>query len=246
MFERAIGLDPTYAPAWAGLADVHAWLYEWWGGSQEDIAGAERASRKALEFAPDLAEAHASRGFLLALSGRYDEAAREFEEAIRLNPRLYDALYYYARASFANGDVERSAELFRRAGDARQEDFQSIILLSQSLKMLNRADDWQDAIREGIRRVEHVLELDPTDARALSMCAGALAEVGQRDRALRLSSVPSQKFVRRIVRPCRESRLRLQSRRTAYSRGCSGANSPRSQLPARARSRRCRVECGGS
>ena len=141
-----------------------------------------------MEFAPDLAEAHASRGFLLALSGRYDEAAREFEEAIRLNPRLYDALYYYARASFANGDVERSAELFRRAGDARQEDFQSIILLSQSLKMLNRADDWQDAIREGIRRVEHVLELDPTDARALSMCAGALAEVGQRDRALRLSS----------------------------------------------------------
>ena len=74
-----------------------------------------RASRKALELAPDLAEAHASCGFTLAVSGRYDDAAREFQEAIRLNPNLYDALYYYARASFENGEIERSAELFRRA-----------------------------------------------------------------------------------------------------------------------------------
>src|SRR5262249_35686290 len=30
MFEEAIALDVKYAPAWAGLATVHALLYEWW------------------------------------------------------------------------------------------------------------------------------------------------------------------------------------------------------------------------
>jgi hypothetical protein len=62
MFERAIGLDAGYGPAWAGLATVHATLYEWFGATQDDLAGAERASRRALELAPGLAEAYVARG----------------------------------------------------------------------------------------------------------------------------------------------------------------------------------------
>ena len=187
MFERAIELDPVYAPAWAGLADAHAWLYEWWGGDVENIDAADRASRKALELAPDLAEAHASRGFALVLGGRNDDAAREFEEALRINPNLYDAHYYYARASFARGEIERSAELFRKAGEVRQEDFQSMILLAQSLRMLGREDEAREAIKEGVRRVERSLELNPTDSRALSLGAMALDDAGQAERALRWS-----------------------------------------------------------
>jgi adenylate cyclase len=63
-------------------------------------------------------------------SQRYDEAAREFEEAIRINPNLFDAYYYFTRTAFACGEVARSAELFRKAGDVRQDDFLSPILLA--------------------------------------------------------------------------------------------------------------------
>jgi len=42
MFERAIELDASYSPALAGLATVHATLYEWFGSQQDDLAKVER------------------------------------------------------------------------------------------------------------------------------------------------------------------------------------------------------------
>jgi adenylate cyclase len=187
MFERAIELDAGYGPAWAGLAMVHATLYEWYGAKEDDLVTAERASQRALELAPDLAEAHVARGCALSLSRRYEEAAREFEDAIRLNPNLFDAHYYFARTSFACGEIERSAELFRKAADVRQEDFQSPMLLGQSLRMLGRHDEGRDASREGLRRAEHVLVLNPVDGRALSLGSVHLLEDGQTARAMEWS-----------------------------------------------------------
>lgn len=187
MFERAIELDPGYAPAYAGIAVVNSWFYEWWGGSSAEFEAADQASHKALELAPDMAEAHASRGLFLSLSGRYEEAEREFQEAIRLNPNSFDAHYLYARACFAWGRIERSVELYRRAGEVRQEDFQSMILLGLSLRKLGRDEEAREANREGVRRAEYQLELDPTDARALSLGANALFEDGQQEKAMRWS-----------------------------------------------------------
>ena len=186
-FQRAIDLDANYGPAFAGLAMVHATLYEWFGARDEDVAAAARASDHALELAPSLAEAHVARGCALALSRRYDEAAGEFEAAIQLNPNLFDAYYYFARTMFAAGEIERSAELFRNAGSVRQEDFQSPILLAQALRMLGRAAEAELANREGIRRAEHVLALNPRDGRALSIGSVALFEDGQVARALEWS-----------------------------------------------------------
>jgi serine/threonine protein kinase/tetratricopeptide (TPR) repeat protein len=184
MFERAIEIDPTYALAHAGLADVHSWFYEWWGGDDSDLAAADRASQRAIDLAPDLSEAHASRGFVMSLQRRYPEAAQAFETAIRLNPNSFEAHYLFARSCFASGDIARSADLFRRAGEVRQEDFQSVVLLAQSLRVLGRAAEADEANREAVRRVERLVELDPTDARALSLGAHALDDDGQRERAL--------------------------------------------------------------
>jgi TolB-like protein len=187
MFERAIGLDAEYGPAWAGLATVHATLYEWFGGLDDDLLKADRASRRALELAPGLAEAYVARGFTLSLSRRYEEAALEFEAAIRLNPNLFDGYYYYARSSFASGDIAHSADLFGKAGEVRHEDFQSLILQAQSLRMLKRFDEEHRAQREGIRRAEQMLTLNPCDGRALSIGSMALFHEGQWARALEWS-----------------------------------------------------------
>ena len=187
LLERAIEIDPKYAPAHAALGELHAWLYEWWGGGAENYAAADRATQSALALAPDLAEAHASRGFVLSISHRYDEAAAAFEEAIRLNPNLFDAHYLYARTCFAAGKIERSAELFLRAGDLRREDFQSLMLGAQSLSMLRRHDEARHANREGIERAERQLDLVPSDARALSMGGTAFMFEGNLEQAMRWS-----------------------------------------------------------
>jgi adenylate cyclase len=184
MFDRAIALDASYAPAHTGLAMAHATLHEWFGARDEDRVRAERASARALELAPDSAEAHVARACALSLSRRYDEADQEFERAIGLNPRLFDAYYYYARTAFAQGEIERSADLFKKAADVRQDDFQSPMLQAQSLEMLGRTEEAAKSTREGIRRAERILVLNPTDGRALSLGSGALYADGQHARAL--------------------------------------------------------------
>ncbi len=184
IFERAIALDPEYAPAWAGLATTHAVIYEWWGTRDEDLQQADRASRVALELAPDLADAHVARGLVLSQMRRYDEAEPHFEAAALTNPNLFDAYYYYARTSFARGHIQKSAELFRKAADVRPDDFQSVILMAQSLRMLGREDDAKAANKEAVSRVERVVALNPMEGRALSLGAMALFFDGQVERAM--------------------------------------------------------------
>jgi len=183
MFERAIELDSGYGPAYAGLATVHATLYEWFGAQEDDLSKAERISQRALELAPDLAEAHVARGCALSLSRHYDEAANAFEAAMRLNPNLFDAYYYYARTSFARGEIARSADLFGKAAQVRREDFQSPMLQAQSLRMISRRAEADVADRQGIERAHRVLALNPLDGRALSLGSVHLFEVGETERA---------------------------------------------------------------
>lgn len=183
MFEGAIELDADYAPAWAGLATVHALLYEWWGSKDEDLHRADRASQIALELAPDLADAHVARGFSLSLHRRYEEAQVHFELAARINPHLFDAYYYYGRAAFAHGEIEYSVDLFRKAAEARQEDFQAPTIQAQSLRMLGRKEEARACEREAIARAERIVALNPLDGRALALGALALFEEGHVGRA---------------------------------------------------------------
>jgi tetratricopeptide (TPR) repeat protein len=187
MFDRALELDSGYAPAWAGLATVHACLYEWFDPRQLGLARAEYASRRALEAGPRLAEAHVARGLARSLSSHYGEAVGEFEAAIRLNPYLFDAYYYFARTVFARGDMVRAAELFGLAAQLRPEDFQSPMLRGTAARALGQEHVAYDAVRAGIRRAEQVLALNPHDGRALSLGAGALIDDGQTQRALEWS-----------------------------------------------------------
>lgn len=187
LFERAIALDAEYAPAWAGLATVHALLFEWWGARDEDLQYADRASQRAMELAPDMADAHVARGCALSLHRRYEEAQTHFEAAARINPNLFDAYYYHGRAAFSRGELERSADLFRKASEVRREDFQSSVLLSQSLRMLGRIEEASSANREGISRAERILALNPLDGRVLALGSGALYEAGEMERAMQWS-----------------------------------------------------------
>jgi len=184
MFERAIETDPQFALAHAGLADCCAFLYMYWDGSKANLDGADSASRKALELDADLAEAHASRGFALALNRQYDEARPEFETAIRLNPKLYEAHYLYARALFQEGRAEEAVRQYEEASRVRPEDYQALLLMQSPLNSLGRHDEALAVLRRGMVVIEHHLELNPDDARALYLGGGALMQLGDRQRAL--------------------------------------------------------------
>jgi serine/threonine protein kinase/Tfp pilus assembly protein PilF len=184
MFQRAIEVDANFARAYAGLADCSSMLYNWWDAVEANLHQADTASQKALELAPELAEAHASRGFALTLSKRYLEAEQEFETAIRLDPTLFEAYYFYARTSFEQGKLEAAAQWFEKAAEVRPEDFQALGLCSQVYEGLGRKADAESARRRTVERVEKHIELNPDDARALYMGAGDVGILGNRTQAL--------------------------------------------------------------
>jgi TolB-like protein/Flp pilus assembly protein TadD len=184
MFERAMEADPGYARAYAGAADCCSFLYMYWDASKANLEGADSYSSKALQLAPELAEAHASRGFAVSLSRRYDEARREFETAIRLNPKLYEAHYLYARACMQEGCLEEAVRHYEEASRVRPEDYQALLLMQAPLKGLGRMADAQAALRRGLQVAEKHLELNPDDARALYLGASALVQLGDRERGL--------------------------------------------------------------
>ena len=88
LFQQAIELDPTYAPAWSGLADSLGILASWqFADPAEMFPLATTAARRALELDASLAEAHASLGFVkMNWEWDWEGVIRELRRAIELNP----------------------------------------------------------------------------------------------------------------------------------------------------------------
>ena len=183
MFNEAIQIDPDYALAYAGIADCSSFLAMYFDASEANLTEADRASRKALELAPDLAEAHAARGLAYSLSDRYEEAEQEFKTAIKLDPTLFEAHYFYARSCVRQGRHREASRLFEQACEAR-EDYQARLLWAQSLEGMGAHEGAQVAYRKALEVIERHLELEPGDGRALTLGAIALIRQGESKKAM--------------------------------------------------------------
>ncbi len=166
MFSQAIELDPGYARAYAGIADCCSFLYMYAGSHDEHRERAAQASARAVECDPDSAEANASRALALSLHGLREEPERFFETAIRLDPLLFEAYYFYARFSFAQGKPEKAIDLYRKASEVRPQDHQAPLLSAQILADLGRTAEAEATRRRGVELAEARLRLNPDDVRA--------------------------------------------------------------------------------
>jgi non-specific serine/threonine protein kinase len=184
LFLRASRIDPAYALPYTGIADSSSFLYMYAGSAPADLDQADAASLKALDLAPNLAEAHAARGVAMSLRGRYDDANREFETAIRLDPKLFEAYYFFARQRFAQGKPEEAAALYEKAMAARPEDYQAPALLSDVYGALGRTADSKAMRRKTLAIIGPHLEASPDDARALYLGGQCWIQLGEIDRGL--------------------------------------------------------------
>ena len=179
MYERAVEIDSTYARAYAGIADSHAWLYMYYEATGETLRRADAASRRALELDPGSAEAHASRGFALSLSRRYAEARAELATAVGLSPGLFEAHYLFGRVCWAEGRLDQAARHFEDAAAAQPDDYQAISMLATVWDGLGATEQALTHHRRAVERARRHLELYPTDARALYLGAISLRRVAE-------------------------------------------------------------------
>jgi serine/threonine-protein kinase len=109
-YEGAIKADPSYALAWAELSWAKMWLIP------GDYAGATRAALRAIELRPDLAQAHATRGWCESLFGYdWDLADAEFNKALALEPQNMRALYGKGRLARVLRDYDESIRYYQAA-----------------------------------------------------------------------------------------------------------------------------------
>ena len=184
LFERAITIDPAYARAYAGIADCCSFQYLYVGRDPVNLEKAAVAAAKAIELDPELAEAYASLGTALSLRGGHSEAEDAFRTAIRLNSDLFEAHYFYARDSFAQGKLEQAIREYEEAVRSRPEDYQAPLLMAQIYDDLGRPEEAAASRRRGVAIAEEYLNLNPDDARALYMGANGLVALGEHEKGL--------------------------------------------------------------
>jgi TolB-like protein/DNA-binding winged helix-turn-helix (wHTH) protein/Tfp pilus assembly protein PilF len=156
-FNQAIARDPTYAPAYSGLADTYALMGDWEYGvlaPREALPRGKDAAIKAIALDDALGEAHTSLAFLLdAFDWDLPAADREFRRAIALNPGYATAHHWYAwHLSLLGRNDEAITEMKR----ARRLDPLSLIINADFAELLLIAHH----VAESIQQSRKTLEMD--------------------------------------------------------------------------------------
>nr|MBA3556053.1 protein kinase [Gemmatimonadales bacterium] len=150
-FNQAIGLDPTFALAYSGLADAYGALYSAFLPPAEGMPKAKAAARRALELDPSLAEASTSLGnILMWYDWDWAGAEQSFRRAVELNPSYATARHYYGELLVFLG---RWSEAVSQLDQARELDPLSLnieVTAAWPLLYGRRYDETIDAVRKTV------------------------------------------------------------------------------------------------
>ncbi|HEX7295495.1 MAG TPA: tetratricopeptide repeat protein, partial [Pyrinomonadaceae bacterium] len=134
-YRKAIELDPNFALAYLGIADLYAFTYETKVAEDAlakaieldpslheayatrgflqmfhhwDWEGADRSLSRAIQLAPNSSKAHHWYGVYLSIQGRFDEARREMERALELDPTALVIMTDLAELHYFKSDYQRA------------------------------------------------------------------------------------------------------------------------------------------
>jgi len=155
-FQQAIQKDPSYALAYAGVADSYVLLgWNSYLPPKDAFPKGKAAAMAALEIASDLGEAHTDLAAVLWLHDwRWPEAQKEFQRALELNPCYPTANHYYAECLMTLG---RHAEALTRMKKSLELDPLSLIINVAIGWAYYHSRQYDEAVAQLLRTVE----LDP-------------------------------------------------------------------------------------
>jgi adenylate cyclase len=179
---RAVEIDPNYAEAWAFIAMAEMRLRFTLGagrGGDGGLAAAERA----FKLNPDLAEAHAVKARILSEENHNDEASREIEIALQLDPESHQANRCAALLQFRQQQLEQAIRYWEKAVALEEGDFGSCGMLITCYRALGNREATRRVAEITLARAEKVLAHDLNNGSAMGHGGIALAILGQRERA---------------------------------------------------------------
>jgi TolB-like protein/Flp pilus assembly protein TadD len=174
-FDQAIGKDPKYALAYAGLADCHVLLpvYPELGTyPRDEMPKALAAAHKAVELDDSLAEAHTSLARALASDLQLPAAMLEFNRAIELNPSYATAHQWFGECLQSQGRVEEGLAELTRAQEVDPLSLVNNALVGFALETVGKS-------KEAIAQLRRTIEMDPNFANTYGMLGNVLENRGQ-------------------------------------------------------------------
>ena len=157
-FQKALELDPNFAAAYAGIADVYATLGSWEAGvlpPMEAFVASRNAARKALALQPSTAEAYTSLGYAAQhFEWNLSDAEALFRRAIDLNPSYTGARHWHSHCLLALGRFEESLAESRKGLELDPVDPAMNFHMPWHYQMTRQADD-------AIESAHRVIHMDP-------------------------------------------------------------------------------------
>ena len=180
-FERAIAIDPDFAPAHAALASVYGTLGAWEFGvlpPAEALAKAKAAAKRALDLDPQLAAGHTAVAYAtLHFDWDAEGACRQFDQAIALNPAWVDAHHWHSHALCAAGRFSESLSACRQ-----------IVELDPLNPLMHAHVAWHHymarSYAEALTQAERVVRMEPGFHWGYFFAGWALERLGRRTDAI--------------------------------------------------------------
>ena len=178
--KQAVAIDPDYAKAWALIALAQAEIRFRHSRPEDALASAERA----LELDPNLPEALCVKARYLADEDSDFEAAdRQVQAALRLDPESWEVNKEAARLRNWRGKMREAIPFFEKAASLMDSDYHSSGMLQTCYNAIGDAGGMQRAAQMTLDRTQKVLSQDPSNGSALGFGVGALAALGDGERA---------------------------------------------------------------
>ena len=174
LFKQAVATDPSYALAYAGLADAYSVAPPYTGiGSQQANALAMQAAHKAVELDPQLAEAHGAMASALVTAFQWREAEKEFQRALELAPNDAHLHYFYGFTYLlAVGKSEAALAEFRNALALDPLSSITNANYAYTLSVVHRYE-------EALQQFRKCIEIDPTFRPAHGKTSRLYAKTGK-------------------------------------------------------------------
>jgi TolB-like protein/Tfp pilus assembly protein PilF len=182
--------DPTFAPAYVGLADCYNQLGTVMVGSGSPVQMrplAVSAAVAALQIDPMLGDAHAALAYTRHYDWQWDAADREFQRALQLVPN--NALVHVWYANYLMS-LRRMDEAVAEVQKARELDPLSLVVITNvgwTLQFAGRP-------AEAVKAFQDALALDPGYIQAHSRLAGTYGDLSRFD-----ASIGEHETVRRLT-----------------------------------------------
>ncbi len=179
MFEHAIRLDPNFALAHAGIANISGMQFEMHGRDPRWIEKGLAAANRSFELDPENPGVIASRARLCHVQQRYDEAVKLARMAIDRRSDCQNAWDVLGRALFCSDRWQEAADLAERAVAAAGDNYNVFVPYVNSMLALGDKETARKLIERQCRVLEHQVDTVPEDVRARILLAATFVQLGR-------------------------------------------------------------------